>query len=210
MDLTNLLTQRLGRAASDEILNLVLADTRLFDQLLAAFIGKDTTQVNMAAMTMGNLARVQPTLLQPHQHCFYEVSLNPIHPGVRRNTMRYFCELPVLLESENRVPDWVRQKHFLYLQSSNVNSKEQCYLEPELEGELLDLSLQLIRDVREPTANRAFAAYLAKNLCLKYPELAIEISGTLREYQKTGTTGFASAARNVISTLDRLMEDFGL
>jgi hypothetical protein len=123
--------------------------------------------------------------------------------------LRYFCELPVLLEQEHRIPDWVRKKHFLYLQSSSVNSKEQCYLEPELEGELLDLSLQLIRDVKEPTANRAFAAYLAKNLCLTYPKLAIEVSGTQREYRKTGTRGFPHAAGTVIELLDRLMDDFG-
>lgn len=210
MDLTPLLTNKLGRAASDQVLQLVLDDPALLDQLLAAFFGKQPELVNMAAMTVGNLARIKPAWLQPHQQGFYEVSLFPTHPGVRRNALRYFCELPVLLDAEHRVPTWVRKKHFLYLQSSRSTKKEPCFLEPALEGELLDLGLNLIRDVKEPTANRAFAIYLLKNLCLKYPELAIEVSGTLSEYKQTGTPGFTHASVLTIDLLDRLMADFGL
>ncbi|MEM9835785.1 MAG: hypothetical protein AAF828_04755 [Bacteroidota bacterium] len=210
MDLENFLAKKLGRKASDEAMNFVLDHPEKVPDLIQAFAAGDPENITMVSMTLGNLARKAPHLLQLHQRRIYEVITFPVHPSVRRGGMRYFSELPILLEAEHQVPKWVKKKDFLYLQSSQLKTGQPAFVIPDLEGPLFDLALEMVRTIDEPTASRVFGVYYAKNLCLKYPELAIELSGTIHEYRQTGTTGFVQMMKKVLTTLNRLVEHYGL
>ncbi|MEL6143146.1 MAG: hypothetical protein AAFQ37_13055 [Bacteroidota bacterium] len=210
MDIRQQLRQRLGRKNSDAVLATVLEQPELLVELLDFFFSNELEGITMAAMTVGNLARVKPAWLQPYQHNFYEVSLHPLHTSVRRAAIRYFGELPVLVNDDFIPPNWIKKKDFLYLHRCQVDPEQQGWVEEELEGQLLDHSIALVNKVDEPAANRVFALLLARNLSFKYPEIAVELSEAIRSTLSSGTRGYQNAGGKTLNLLERLMEYYGL
>jgi len=209
LDIRQQLRQRLGRKNSDAVLATVLEQPELLDDLLAFYFGNELEGITMAAMTVGNLARVKPAWLQPHQHRFYAVCVQPLHTSVRRAAIRYFGELSILVEDDFIPPNWLKKRELLYLRRCKIEATQQGWVEEELEGPLLDHALQLVNKVDEPAANRVFALYLARNLSFKYPEIAVELSEAIRANVDTGTRGFKHTARRILPLLERLVEHHG-
>lgn len=188
---------------------------KLLPILLKHFCGVDRTTIGMASMVTGNLARKYPEWLQPYQERIYRASVQHFHPGPRRNAIRYFSELPVLLEEGHRIPEWVTSKDFLYCfpvgtTASKSRKKEGsgslAYIEPELEGLLLDHILERIGDPQEIAAPKAFGMRVGQNLCLKYPDIAPELCTVIASAMEYGTSGVKNRGKKTLDLLNRLVD----
>ncbi|PHI19940.1 hypothetical protein CEQ90_10340 [Lewinellaceae bacterium SD302] len=186
---------------------------KLLPVLLDHFCGTNPQTIGVASMVLGNLARVYPQWLQPHQERIFRASVAHFHPGPRRNAIRYFSELPVVLEADHPIPDWVTRKDFLYyLPLANNNpgrvakhsQPPEAYVEPELEGLLLDHVLARIADPQETAAPKAFGMLVGQNLCLKYPEIAPELSAVIEEAIEYGTAGIKNRGKKTLILLEKL------
>ncbi len=204
MTILQQLQEKLGRDQSDKVLQRILKDPEQFPVLMDIFLGDDLTGITMAGMTLGNLARIKPAWLQKYQQRIYEVSRNPIHQSVRRNGIRYFSELPVIIEDDTPLPKWIKPKDFSYCRRSNAHHAQPAFILEDLEGHLLDLSLLLVADVNEPAAPRAFAIQICLNLMLKYPEIGHELAAAIEETMEHSTAGFKNRGRRALVLIKRL------
>lgn len=209
-ELEKLLTGKSYRPSSDLIQAAVAKNpTVLLPYLVDRFTGTKLEGIVITTMVLGNIARANPACMQPYQERLYKSSIAHFHPGVRRNVIRYFSEIPVLLEDDHPVPKWVKSKDFLYCRSSKVlkQIRGPFYIEPELEGYLLEHLIEIIADPQEIAAPKAFGMSLGKNLCLKYPEITNELIPVIEEAMKYGTAAVKNRGAKVVSLLERLIED---
>lgn len=73
----------------------------------------------------------------------------------------------------------------------------------EIQGELLDLSLELSCDIKQPTAVRAFALQVVYNLYTSYPEIKNELVYACELGVKHGTVGLKSRSNKILTLLNK-------
>jgi hypothetical protein len=208
-DIDRLLEEKIYRPNADLIQAATEArPEQLLPYLIDRFTSGKLEGITVLAMAVGNIARARPALIQPYQKRMLNASVRRPHPGVRRNVLRYLCEIPVLLDESNHVPSWVRKKDFKYKYSNRLVDKEQSppYVEPKLEGLILDHALAVISDPQEVAAPKAFAMILGTNLCLKYPEISNEMRPIVSEAMKHGTPGVIHRGKLALKLMDLLIE----
>lgn len=193
-----LLRKKLSRQNADVVVEAVLAEPTLLPQLLEAFVWPQPEEIGLAAMALGNLARSQPLWLQAYQNQIFEAGYRATHPAILRNMMRIFSELPVLVADDTPIPVKAKQHGYYYLLAKNCNAQTP-YLEPDLEGPLLDFAMRLINDPAVAVASRAFAMGLVLNLSLKHPELQDEIIATIDLHLPYSPPAFKIKGRSVLA-----------
>lgn len=194
----------LNRAEADRIRDRVLGDTSLLPELMETFFAGEEETIGMAGMVMGLVARAQPVLLQHYQRSIYEVCQDDPAPGVLRNGIRFFSELPVLVEDDFQPPPWLKRSEGLYLRRSEAIPGQQGWLDPSLEGLVLDWSLGLVDDHHAAVAARVFAMVVVQHMLPKYPEIASEVEVTVSERMDGATAGFRSRGRKLLAIINRM------
>lgn len=76
----------------------------------------------------------------------------------------------------------------------------------ELEGEVFDVCLTKLVDTKQPIAVKVFAMTVCANICLKYPELAIELIPVIEEQLPHGSTGFKNRGAKLLVKLRNIAE----
>jgi hypothetical protein len=71
-------------------------------------------------------------------------------------------------------------------------------------GQVFDICLQYVNDVKEAIAVRAFAIAICGDMCKHYPELKVELIETLELHENFGSPGFRSQAKRVKRELQKL------
>lgn len=200
MALRELLRQRLSRENADRITQAVLADAALLPLLLDFFLQPMPEEASLAAMSLGNLARERADWLQPYQAAIFKAGRADLYPGILRNAMRIFSELPVVLPEDYPIPVKAKKHGFLFVRQQECKP-ETAFLDTEMEGALLDFSLLLINDPTAEVAPRVFAMGVAQNLCLKYPDLKEELEATIAAHLAYASPAFGSRGRRVITAI---------
>lgn len=206
-DIDRLLEEKIYRPNADRIQAATEAKPeQLLPYLINRFTSGKLEGITVLAMAVGNIARARPELMQPYQERMLNASMRRPHPSVRRNVLRYLCEIPVVLPDDHHVPDWVKRKDFCYVSSSHLakGKQDRFYIEPELEGLILDHALAVIGDPQEVAAPKAFAMILGTNLCLKYPEISNEMVPIVSEAMKYGTAGVKHRGKVALKLLSQL------
>ncbi len=200
MELRPLLRRRLSRENSDRITHAVLADASLLAPLVHIFSEAEPEEAGLAAMALGNLAREQAAWLQPYQAAIFKAGRAAAHPGILRNAIRIFSELPVVLPEDCPIPPKARKQGFLFVLQKECKPGT-AFLDTALEGALLDFSLQLVNNPTAEVVPRAFAMSAAQNLCLKYPDLKEELEAIIITHLPYTTAAFVSRGKRVIAAL---------
>ncbi len=200
MLLRSLLQQRLSRHNADRVLEAVLADRSLLPQLVEVFAQPLPKEIGLAAMALGNLARVKANWLQTYQNQIFEAGYHAIHPAILRNMMRIFSELPVLIADDTPIPPKAKRYGYQYILAQNCGPHT-AYLQTDLEGPLLDFAIHLIDEPSRAVASRVFAMGLVLNLSLKYPDLRDEITATVSLHLPYSPPAFKSRGRMVLAAL---------
>lgn len=206
-ELEERLRQKSYRENADRIQAAVLADpTTLLPYLTKRFLRGEAEGASITGMAWGNVARARPGLVQSWQEQLFRASVTNHRAGIRRNVIRYFSEIPVLLDDDHPIPKWVKRKDFFVCRSSKLSSQRDgpYYLEPELEGRLLDHLLSVVADPHAEAAPIAFGMQVLVNLALKYPDLTHECIPTIQEAGKHGTAGVKHRAKWAVALLERL------
>lgn len=202
-----LLLEKSYRKNADRIQGAVEADPEiLLPYLTERFLSGRLEGGLITSMAWGNLARARPAWMQDYQERLYRASVFNAFPGIRRNVIRYFAEIPVLIEEDHLLPAGAKRKDFLYCRSSQVEHQKNGpnYVEPELEGLLLDHVISIIANPQEVVVPKAFGMQLATNLALKYPEIANELQPVVRQAMQYGTSGVKHRGKVALKLLSQL------
>ena len=97
MNIRQQLLKKHSRANADLVESYVGSTPGAIIELMACFLGEETTVAQRAAQVVGNLGRHQPESLMPWWDEMIEAAQNPVHDAIRRNVARYFSELKVEL-----------------------------------------------------------------------------------------------------------------
>lgn len=75
----------------------------------------------------------------------------------------------------------------------------------EVEGEVFDLAVQYLQDAEEPIAVKAFSMSSARKICVKYPDLAPELTGIIEILvEAKSSTGIVSRGKKELQILASL------
>lgn len=87
-----------SKSNSNEIVEWVGNSQKRMKLLLHIFFGTDTRASQRAAMAVGDIARLRPSLIKPHLHQLVRNLTNPQHDAIIRNTVRIFQEVEEIPE----------------------------------------------------------------------------------------------------------------
>lgn len=77
-------------------------------------------------------------------------------------------------------------------------------LSEDIEGQLVNLSFDLLANPQMPVAVRVHAMQCIANLLDRYPDLAIELKPLIEDGMENGSAGFRSRGRKVLRIINRL------
>ena len=72
-----------------------------------------------------------------------------------------------------------------------------------LEGKVYQICFNLLRNIKEPVANKVFAMTVMYNIGLKYPELLTELKIILENQIDYEKAGFKSRGRKILTLIDK-------
>jgi len=75
------------------------------------------------------------------------------------------------------------------------------------EGRVFDVSLSLLMNIDNAVAIRVFAMTVCANICMKYPELAIELIPVIEEQLPHGSTGFKNRGGKLLIKLRAIVTE---
>lgn len=70
-------------------------------------------------------------------------------------------------------------------------------------GILAELCFNFVHDVKEAIAVRSFSLSVLYQICLKEPELAMELKLTIETFLPHGTAGFKSRGKRILNLIER-------
>ena len=171
MDFAKILGEREWRPAVDRVIAAVEARRDRLPDLLALLDHEHTGTVMRAAMALADLGRAHPDWLRPH-HAELLAALTPDPiDATNRCLLRYFAELPL------------------------------ADIDPDIEGELLDLAFARGSDIRKTVTIRMWGLQIVANYCERYPELKDELRQTIEDQLETSSAGFRSRGRKMLAGL---------
>jgi len=80
-------------------------------------------------------------------------------------------------------------------------------LPEELEGEILELGIERMRDAKEAIAVKVFAMTTCFNIVIQHKELVPELIYIIEEQYPHGSTGFKNRARKLLKKLNSRLND---
>ena len=116
MDIKSALLASHDKETSDSIIEWIGHDSKKMRKLMDVFFHEDYKLSQRSAMTVGDMGRRKPSMVEPYYRELVENLERPRHDAVVRNTLRIFSEVLVIPEELEGI---LYEKCFNYLTSKD-------------------------------------------------------------------------------------------
>ncbi len=169
-----------------------------FEDILCQFHDKVTAQ-NIANTVIAN-----PEKLDELMDCFFHENIRICQRAAWPVGIIGKTETHLLYPYVERLLTAIESPIHDALVRNTVRTFQFMDFPEDLEGRVFDTCLTLLMDIDQAVAIRVFSMTVCTNICVKYPELAIELIPVLEEQIPHGSTGFKNRGMKMLAKLRKL------